>query len=203
MRDNIPPEEKLLRLIKGHKAKNIPAAEQSAPSDTPLKSAARAFAGLSVKKYLSFSWQKIIFFGFFASCIYLAASFAYPWLSAKKIRFPEVVQKKAIQQKIEPKQEMKPFEFYLEAITNRTIFANTARQDTQQPAGIASADLIKDINLVGIISGDNPQAVIEDKKAQKTYYVSKGQSIGELQIEDIQEGKIILNYSGQKYELYL
>ena len=74
---------------------------------------------------------------------------------------------------------------------------------TSQPAIAANVDLLKDITLVGIITGANPQAVIEDKKSLKNYYVTKGQFIGQMQVEDIQEGKIIINYKGQKYELYL
>lgn len=62
---------------------------------------------------------------------------------------------------------------------------------------------IQDLSLMGIISGDNPQAAIQDKKTQKVYYVSKGESVADFLIEDIQDGKIILGYKGQRYELRL
>ena len=68
---------------------------------------------------------------------------------------------------------------------------------------VSNTDLVKQLNLVGIIAGENPQAVIEDKNTQKTYYLNKGQFLGEIQLEDILEGKIIINHKGQRFELYL
>jgi type II secretory pathway component PulC len=66
---------------------------------------------------------------------------------------------------------------------------------------MVGTELMKEINLLGVISGANPQAVIEDKKSGKTYYVTEGQMIGDFQVEEIGYGKIILNYNGQKFEL--
>ncbi|MCM8789708.1 MAG: hypothetical protein NC916_01615, partial [Candidatus Omnitrophica bacterium] len=71
--------------------------------------------------------------------------------------------------------------------------------------GNANIDLeaTKDLKLLGIIFGDNPQAIIEDAKNQKTYYLNREQSIGDFIVEDIRDGKVILDYQGQKFELYL
>ncbi|MCX5712178.1 MAG: hypothetical protein NTY47_03770 [Candidatus Omnitrophica bacterium] len=99
------------------------------------------------------------------------------------------------------KQPIEPFDQYKQSISGRNIFGQTS-SDSPATAAIDS-NLIKDISLVGILAGDNPQAIIEDKKTQKTFYVIKGQYFGEFQLEDIQEGKVILNYHGQRYELYL
>jgi type II secretory pathway component PulC len=113
-------------------------------------------------------------------------------------------EEKIAPQEAEPVQEVKPYEFYLEGIKSKQIFSSASRpEETARPASAASADLIKGINLVGIISGDRPQAIIEDKIMQKTYYVAKGQFVGAFQVEDIQEGKVILSYRGERFELYL
>lgn len=195
MKDSISPEEKLLKLIRGQKktADLKPAIQPSISPPYP-----------SAQNYLSLNIKKIIWAAFVFACIYLAASFIYPLVSLKRIELLQATPEKITESKIEVKSKARPYEFYLEGVKNRQIFGSPAlKQEMGRPAIGLDTDLIKDFNLVGIISGENPQAVIEDKKVQKTYYLSKGQFIGEFQIEDIQEGKIILNYQGQKFELYL
>ncbi len=147
--------------------------------------------------------KKIIEIVFFISCIYLIISFIYPFVGLNKIRLPEVTAPKVSPPDTELKQEVRPYEWYLEGVRGHQIFGSLAAPETERTSPAINADLIKDINLVGIIWGKTPQAVIEDKKAQKTYYVSEGQFIGEFQVENIQEGKVILNYRGEKFELYL
>lgn len=205
MKDNISPEEKLLKLIKGQKSKELPKPVVSVekPADKPAAFDPKLD---SFRKYFLFlSTNRIIMLIFILSCIYLIISFIYPFWGLKRIDLgPEVIKLKPENIPIKPKQEVKPFESYLDSVKKQKIFSSgISGDDTSKPAKAASADLIKDINLVGIISGENPQVIIEDKKAQKTYYLNKGQFIGDIEVSDIQEGKIILNYNGQKYELYL
>ncbi len=183
MKENVVPEEKLLRLIRG-KSKP-PAAKQPA------------------FRKIKLNIHKIITLAFIISCIHLAASFIHPFIASKEIDLSEASERKDILADPKLKEEMKPFEYYLEGIKNRQIFAGSSLAGADRTMGKISPDLNKDINLVGIISGDNPQAIIEDKSTQKTYYLSKGQFIGESQVEDIQEGKIVLNHRGKRFELYL
>lgn len=193
MKDNILPEEKLLRLIRGKKKQDLAIEKKSKPSVYPL-----------AQKYLTFlDLRKLIFLAFIGSLIYLVISLLYPWLGLKRIKLPKLTPGKIVKMEIGQKGEVKPYEFYEKGIENRQIFGQVLGQEAGIPMNVANTDLLKDINLVGIISGENPQAIIEDKKSQKTFYLNEGQFIGEFQLEDIQEGKIILNYKGQRYELYL
>lgn len=199
MKNNISPEEKLLRLIRGRKQEAKAANESSLAAKYSLYT---LFQKYSSSKNL----RNIIWVLFVLSFIYLITSFAYPWFWSKKINMPIDTQKESVSQKIEEKKETKTYESYLKTIANRQIFSSSVSTDASlkpMPGVILDSDIFKNINLVGIIAGDNPQAIIEDKKAEKTYYLTKGQSIGEFQIEDIQEGKIILNNKGQRYELHL
>lgn len=210
MTDNILPEEKLLKLIRAGKKQDVlinnksPALTPSAITD--LKNISKPFVFLGLQKYLSvFSIRKIIWVFFAVSCIYFVSSFIYPWFGLKQIKLSEVPDSHPALPEVAGKPTAKPYEFYLEGIQGRQIFTSTSTeiQEGQHPVSGANVDLIKDISLVGIISGDNPQAVIEDKNIQKTYYVTKGQFIGQFEVKDIQEGKIILHYNNQRYELYL
>jgi len=204
MKDNISPEEKLLRLIRGQKKQATVTDKISAiPSET-AKTARNRLLNSSLQKFLVFvNINKIIFTLFLVSCIYLVFTFAYPLFRPSNINLPKFAQEKAAEEEINPIQEIKPYEFYSEGIKNRQIFTSTSGQEQEKSVSTINSDLTKDMSLIGIIAGENPQAIIEDKKIQKTYYVTKGQFIGEFKVEDIQEGKIILNYKGQKFELYL
>lgn len=168
-------------------------------------------------KYPSFfSIRKVVLLIFLSACIYLIISFVFPWGGFKKIELPRETKGKIQVRVIESqskkeKEEIKSYEYYQGEIKNRRIFAAPMQtQELERPmheekpvVTINIAELAKDLSLLGIIFGDNPQAIIEDKKSQRTYYVSKGQFIGEFQIEDVQEKKVILNCHGQKFELYL
>jgi len=59
------------------------------------------------------------------------------------------------------------------------------------------------LSLVGIVTGDSPQAVIEDSKKNKTHYVHAGETIGEIGIQSVGQGKVILSYEGETYALKL
>lgn len=212
MNENISPEEKLLRLIKGQKKlENLSekmAAPQAITSEKPSNAGAKTnnFARLNplllVRNLSRLELNKLLLILFVLSCSYLAISLIYPWFAAKEIALPKSHTLKA-EEGAAPDKEIKPYEYYLDAAASRAIFGSASGQDSEQPARIMNPDLMKDFNLVGIIAGENPQAVIEDKKNQKTYYVTKGQTVNGMQIEDIREGKIILNADGKKYELYL
>jgi type II secretory pathway component PulC len=124
-----------------------------------------------------------------------------------RVKMPALTQEQLKEPETEENIEVKPYEFYLNGITGRQIFKNSIASVENAQAGNplnnVNLDVVKDLTLIGVVQGANLQAIIEDKKNQKTYYVTKGQFVGEFQIEEIYEGKVIINYKGQKFELYL
>ncbi|PIP68262.1 MAG: hypothetical protein CO035_03085 [Candidatus Omnitrophica bacterium CG_4_9_14_0_2_um_filter_42_8] len=66
---------------------------------------------------------------------------------------------------------------------------------------ISRGEILANLNLLGIITGDNNQAIIEDKTLKKTYFLYKGDSLGDLKVYDIKESAVILDYKGEKIEL--
>ncbi len=202
MPNNIAPEEKLLRLIRGQKKKE-PGPEIAAASASPKSHQQTAF--ILLRQYLTFfNGQKTIKICFAISCIFLLYSFIYPLFGLRKIHLPKVTPQKIAIDKLDLPQPDRPYEFYSEKLKGRPLFGQTAgSKDNSASLALTESISIKDISLLGIISGDNPQAILEDKKSRKTYYVSKGQFVGDFQLEDIQEGKIILNSRGQRYELQI
>lgn len=68
---------------------------------------------------------------------------------------------------------------------------------------ISREEILGNLNLLGIITGDNNQAIVEDKTLKKTYFLYKGDSFGELELKvyDIKDSLVILDYKGEKIEL--
>lgn len=67
----------------------------------------------------------------------------------------------------------------------------------------ASYDKLKDFALKGIIAGDKPQAILEDEKNKKSYFLYKGDSVDNIRVEDIKSDKVILSINGEVLELTL
>ncbi|MCX5715107.1 MAG: hypothetical protein NT033_10010 [Candidatus Omnitrophica bacterium] len=204
-KDNIPPEERLLRLIRGQERTVI---NKDAPAPLPLQELKYQLKPDSrrplVKPYLRCSLKNTVFIFLLFSAFYLAVVFFSPLINPEHIELPQrEAQKNVAVQPDETKQNRQSIEHYLNAVRDRDIFVKQSAQVNESTPGIIAAELIKDMNLVGIISGVDPQAIIEDKKLQKTYYLRKGQFVGELQIQDIQKGRVIIGHNGEKYELYL
>lgn len=201
MTEYISPEEKLLRLIRGQKSNKPQVISQ--PQKNTLSAIKSANDFLS-KFFFKINLQNAIIIVALLAGAYLLISLIYPFFGLNKIKVP-----KSGEQNFKPQApavipQEKPFDYYQQKLGNKQIFGQAQGQAGSGgalPVSGAAAELIKDIALVGIIAGANPQAIIEDRKTQKTYYVVKGQMVGEFQVEDILEGKIILNYRGQRYEL--
>lgn len=75
--------------------------------------------------------------------------------------------------------------------------ANTDRENES----IFPNDLIENLCLVGIARDDELNAMIEDKKSGKTFFLKKGESFHQLKIEKILVDRVILEYEGKEFEL--
>ena len=71
----------------------------------------------------------------------------------------------------------------------------------KKKVAVPKEDLVKNLNLLGIITGKENQAIVEDKKSKKTMFLYKGDSLGEFTVYDIKEKGIVLDYNGEKIEL--
>ena len=100
---------------------------------------------------------------------------------------------------------LKPSSFYLDKIKQRNIFRMGAKAGEDKAASAENAskiiELSQDLKLVGISWSDSPDAMIENTKAQRTFFVKKGQMIGELQVKEITRDKVIITYGGEEAEL--
>lgn len=104
----------------------------------------------------------------------------------------------------------KAVSYYLEKMGERDIFQMgavrkiTGADGVQTEMKVTSAkilDVTENLKLVGISWSDNPDAIIEDTKDTKTFFVKTGQKIGEVKIQAIFKDKVVLSYQGEETEL--
>jgi len=69
--------------------------------------------------------------------------------------------------------------------------------------GPSLRDLIKDLSLVGIIPGDRPQVIIEDKRNGQTLFLQVGEMIDMIKIKEIQSGRVVLEIGDETITLSL
>ncbi len=202
MAENISPEERLLRLIRKSKKEGSRQPLQTSVAEQKISAITSNIAAKPKHSIIpKISVSQSILFILAASFLFMLSAFVYQFLGYK---ITPPVKPKGENKTPFFQKEIPPFENYVADIKNNSIFTNAVTPETsKQVINAASSEAIKDFNLIGIVSGANPQAILENKSLQKTYYLSKGQGIGEFIIEDIQEGKIILSHNGQRYELHL
>ncbi len=62
-------------------------------------------------------------------------------------------------------------------------------------------EIVKNLKLVGIIWSNNPQAIIENTKEQKTYLVNGGDKVSLLDVRRVLRDKVILGKENVEWEL--
>ncbi len=104
----------------------------------------------------------------------------------------------------------KAVSYYLEKIGQRDIFKMGAVQKITGADGVQTEmkvtssrilDATETLKLVGISWSDNPDAIIEDTRDTKTFFVKTGQKIGDVKVQAIFKDKVVLSYQGEETEL--
>jgi len=77
-----------------------------------------------------------------------------------------------------------PLSYYLEVIARNNLF---------RPLGLKPEETKTNLVLTGIFGiGENTRAIIEDIITRRSYYVSKGESVGNSKVAEITEDQVIL-----------
>jgi hypothetical protein len=97
--------------------------------------------------------------------------------------------------------------YYLEKIRGRNIFVSAQpepieEEETAPEAGVPQEDPFKDFALVGIAWSNDPEAMVEDTKLNKTFFMKRGQSMANgVRVVTIFKDKVILGYKDRESEL--
>ena len=206
------PEERLLRLIK-HKPKTQGprpdgAEDKKGPPPKTEKQNEEIYirraGALSHFKNVDFI-NRMLFLAFILLAIYFLIDYFFiapisvEKFAGREAGAPEAAAGEPVRQ---------PYSYYQEEIRGKDLFAPLYKEEQDISGGAAEAafeDVSSGLSLLGVVSGASPQAIIQDNKSNKTYFLSKGDSLGEIKLKDIleAEGKVILLYKGKEFSLGL
>jgi len=145
-------------------------------------------------------WNKILAGVAALLLIYLAVDF-----TVRRLEINQLIKKITAAKKWSFKEgsssEVRQFLRYLEMVQRRDIFTpvvlkSSGPTDTEVKKMLAA--LTADLKLVGISWGDVPEAIIEDKKANKTYFLKTGEMLNTLKVDAISRDKVTFDVGGEK-----
>lgn len=149
-------------------------------------------------------------FSIFVLAIYFISNLSMSMINLKKMTnlkliSPESVKSASLIQ--DASSLARPLSYYLEKVRARNIFKMGPRKvtDAAEVADRGPSSRIieatQHLKLVGISWSNDPDAMIEDTKALRTFFVKRSQMIGDIKVQAIFKDKVILGYEGEEIEL--
>lgn len=222
---SIPPEEKLLRLIRGGgkgaaagsgaPERPVAGASSSAPIPGAVRRMPRRSGGGWRKGWKLPAWWVTAGNATLGLLVVLEAG-VLTWLMTQpepapvreQLAFMPVIED--VGREPSPADAPEASVPSIAASATRILFrAAPAQPDTTgsteraQPSQQASAWATR-LTVIGIIAGELPQAIVEDAQTKKSYFVSEGQPLIEgLVVEEIRADGVVLDLQGEKIRLSL
>lgn len=95
-----------------------------------------------------------------------------------------------------------PLSYYEEKASRRNLFRTRPVTELGATSVVAAPDVLQGLSLKGIIFDQNPQAIVQDDKARKSYFVRIGDSFNGVIVKGIEQEKVVIEYQGQVLELH-
>ena len=198
-----PPEEKLLKLIRGKPSRPSAEAASVAPAEVETAAVAPVARRPRVGQLPWTRWTMAVLGAILAAeTVCLVLQVVWP-LPAIVIPRPSAVPSDAQAQEA-PAPEALPS---LASSAPRPVFspisAGPSASGFSPPSGSATL-LASRLTLMGIVAGSPAQAIIADSQTNKTYFVTAGQTVVEgAVLEQVRENGVALDLGGEKIELAL
>ena len=217
----VPPEEKLLRLIRGKGAESAPSPQASpsaggAPSPAPGLSpgpAGMVLARSAAGRWKAPTWLLTavnVVLGCAAVGLLIAVVLVAMTPLPVTTESPVAVSPNASPTTDEPPPVVQTESAApLSAAAGHPLFVSPVSSGTKAPGasvplGEEAKALAGRLNVLGIVDGDPMQAIIEDSQSKKTYFVSVGQQVVDgLSVAEVRKDRVILELNGQRIELSL
>ena len=103
---------------------------------------------------------------------------------------------------MQERQQAREFAYYA-ARLGRKLFAGKRRNASVPGAALTVEGVVGQLELQRIFMDDNPQALIFDRKADRSFRVAQGKSIGSILVQEVREDGVILLYQGKTLKLSL
>jgi len=112
---------------------------------------------------------------------------------------------KPIEMKATPVSELGSLDSYLDGVRGKDLFGSLpetmGRSVMAESMVSAPAQTYEGLKLVGISYEGIPEALIEDTRTGKTYFVKEGAWVGDKKIERIDRDKVIIRHQNEEIEL--
>lgn len=231
MKDKTSPEEKLLNLIKNKskneeqkpeekKESTQPAQGENVKQEQPhIKTSAKitqriiltknkivkaAGQRIAIKRNYISLLNKLLLIVFIASAGYLIYTLLVKYKSDTVI--PEQIkQKKMIEETEGGLANIPSVDQYTSVVNSRQLFKmfeqpKPKAEEPKKPK-ITLQQILAGYTFIGIIFGDPPQAIVEEKRTKQSFYLSAGQFLGEVKIEKIEKGKVTVSYNEETMDI--
>ena len=215
-----PPEEKLLRLIRGKGAE--PAPQAAAPTVVGARLAGPPASSTIVRASEGRRW-KAPAWSLMAVNVVLGCVAVGLLMAIALVAFgPSPSVGVAVEAPVEnspgepPEREASPPETPsgpsaapLSAAAARPLFVTpvspgTAARAASVPLSQQAKELAGRLSVLGIVEGEPRQAIIEDAQTKKTYFVSVGQQVVDgMVVTEVRTDRVVLDVDGQHLELSL
>ncbi|MBU0503142.1 MAG: hypothetical protein ABH882_04585 [Candidatus Omnitrophota bacterium] len=147
--------------------------------------------------------NRFMYLGIFILAVYFAGNFSFSMINVNKIPQMDFKVQSAVANPVglAGLSPIKPSSYYLEKVRQRDIFKMGPMQKDEEKQPLKIVELTKNLKLVGISWSDDPDVMIEDTGTKRTFFVKRGQSIGEIKVQAVFKDKIILSYDKEEMEL--
>ena len=200
-----PPEERLLRLIRGRESRPQPsAAAQGAPAPAAAGPLAAAWPARVVESAQRARWTELAAALLIALLALEAAGILF-WIvrPPPRVELPAPV---AAGARSAPPPALFAGAPSLAASAPANMFLAVApvQAAASGAQSVTTKQLAARLMLVGVVAGDPAQAIIEDTQTQRTYMVTPGQAVTEgAVLERVLDNRVVLDVGGEKIELAL
>lgn len=219
----LTPEKQLLDLIEGSRTKGARIQANAIKRRSLSFFSAGAWIGrstffkdrfkgwLKAKRWRTFDVKAvndILAFIIFILAAYFISNFFISAIRLKKI--PDYLKLEAQNDKTESADAYetsglgKAASYYLEKVRQRDIFKMGPKATPEDSVKAPSSKIVEatqHLKLVGISWSNDPDAMIEDTKAMRTFFIKRGQMMGEIKVQAIFKDKVVLSYGGEEIEL--
>ena len=198
-----PPEEKLLKLIRGRPARPPSEAASFRHAGPLLTASAQAAKALVARPGARAPGWPMIAIWVLAAFLVLEVAL----LIVQALRPLPPIPRPVEAAEVQPAPPSAPEMPSLSASISRPIFSSPAAgpaATTAAPVSNTAKLLAARLTLMGIVAGEPPQAIIEDTETKKTFFVTVGQMVVEgAVVEQVLDNRVVLNAAGEKIELSL
>ena len=98
---------------------------------------------------------------------------------------------------------VEPRDHYESAFQAGGIFGSPAASSGLAVLKSSIPERVKDYRLKGVVFMQEPEAIFEDARTQKSLFVKAGDKLGELTVKEVHEDKVVLTYYGEETVLQI